>query len=95
MSAGTGARARSDDGMLDVTFRRTQLALQPYSSQLQRVYFPAPLDQPTGVLAWLDGLGAPSAGAINPLSGQDGELAWPPCKHAESCNPENDADSAR
>ena len=94
VTASTGARARSEDGKLDVTFRRTQLALKPYTAQLQRVHFPAPLDQPTGGLAWPDGLDAASAGAINPLSGQDGELAWPPCKHAEPCNPENDADNA-
>lgn len=90
----SGASARSEDGKLDVSFASTEIGVRPYTGQVQRVLFPAPLDQPTGGIAWPDGLDAPSDGAINPLSGQDGELAWPPCAHAEPCNPENDADNS-
>ena len=69
-----------------------EIWVQPYSDRLARVLALGPIGEPEISNRWPGGIGAASEGWItNSASGR--ELAWPPCTHAETCNPENDADN--
>jgi hypothetical protein len=82
-------RGRSDDGTFELTLPWFEITVDPYSSEVQ--YLGAqrhPLNDPAIRVLWPDGIDASSEGWISD-SETGRHLAWPPCTHAESCDPAN------
>jgi hypothetical protein len=87
-------RARSDDGVLDVTFPRTLVHFAPYTTVAQRLTFHSPGDRlnddvfpsPVGEVRWQNGAIAPSTGSVH-LPDDARSLAWPHCAHTGTCDP--------